>query len=179
MIDIGISKLAIIGATALIVIGPERLPRVARTAGTLYGRAQRYWQGVKSEVARQIESEELRGLHDLHEQVRDSARGIKVEVERIGDEVGTVVAEVKAAAFMHTGEAVSALPPDTAPAPAAPDDDAGCKARVFRTKKLAKAPGIPSWYRKRHERRRHAVSAAARARRFRPRRGAGLDMSFF
>ena len=50
MLDIGFTKLMIIGGLALVVIGPERLPRVARTAGTLLGRAQRYVADVKAEV---------------------------------------------------------------------------------------------------------------------------------
>ena len=53
MIDIGLSKMALIGAVALIVIGPEKLPRVARTVGTLLGKAQRYVADVKSEVNRE------------------------------------------------------------------------------------------------------------------------------
>ncbi|HEX5698440.1 MAG TPA: twin-arginine translocase TatA/TatE family subunit, partial [Rhodoferax sp.] len=48
MIDLGISKLVMIGAVALIVIGPEKLPRVARTVGTLLGKAQRYVSDVKA-----------------------------------------------------------------------------------------------------------------------------------
>jgi sec-independent protein translocase protein TatB len=46
VIDLGISKMALIGAVALIVIGPEKLPRVARTVGTLLGKAQRYVNDV-------------------------------------------------------------------------------------------------------------------------------------
>src|SRR5208282_4651387 len=64
MFDIGLSKLAIIGTVALIVIGPERLPRVARTVGTLMGRAQRYLADVKAEVSREIELDELRRMRD-------------------------------------------------------------------------------------------------------------------
>lgn len=60
MIDIGLSKLALIGAVALIVIGPEKLPRVARTVGTLLGKAQRYVADVKSEVNRSMELDELK-----------------------------------------------------------------------------------------------------------------------
>ena len=62
MIDLGISKLALIGAVALIVIGPERLPKVARTVGALVGRAQRYINDVKAEVSREVELEELRKM---------------------------------------------------------------------------------------------------------------------
>ena len=59
MIDLGISKLVMIGAVALIVIGPEKLPRVARTVGTLLGKAQRYVSDVKAEVSRSMELDEL------------------------------------------------------------------------------------------------------------------------
>jgi sec-independent protein translocase protein TatB len=52
VLDLGLSKMALIGAVALIVIGPEKLPRVARTVGTLLGKAQRYVADVKAEVNR-------------------------------------------------------------------------------------------------------------------------------
>ncbi|NTX22943.1 Sec-independent protein translocase protein TatB, partial [Burkholderia cepacia] len=55
MLDLGLSKMALIGVVALVVLGPERLPRVARTAGALFGRAQRYINDVKAEVSREIE----------------------------------------------------------------------------------------------------------------------------
>src|SRR5271154_3834792 len=64
MFGIDIEKLAIIGAVALIFIGPERLPRVARTVGTLMGRAQRYLADVKAEASREIELDELRRMRD-------------------------------------------------------------------------------------------------------------------
>ena len=78
MIDLGLSKLAIIGVVALIVIGPEKLPKVARMAGTLYGRAQRYLHDVKSEVSREIQLDELR---NLQKEVADSAAEFKSDVE--------------------------------------------------------------------------------------------------
>ena len=78
MIDLGLSKLAIIGVVALIVIGPEKLPKVARMAGTLYGRAQRYLHEVKSEVSREIELDELR---NLQKEVSEAAHSIKADVE--------------------------------------------------------------------------------------------------
>jgi sec-independent protein translocase protein TatB len=60
MFDIGFSELAVIGVVALIVIGPERLPKVARTVGHLLGRAQRYAATVKSDISRELELEELK-----------------------------------------------------------------------------------------------------------------------
>lgn len=62
MFDIGLSKMALIGVVALVVLGPERLPRVARTAGALLGRAQRYLNEVKAEVTREIELDSLRTM---------------------------------------------------------------------------------------------------------------------
>ena len=64
MIDLGVSKLALIAVVALVVIGPERLPKVARMAGNLFGRAQRYMADVKSEVNRQMEVEEFKKFRE-------------------------------------------------------------------------------------------------------------------
>ena len=74
MIDFGFDKLALIGAVALIVIGPEKLPRVARTVGTLLGKAQRYVADVKAEVNRSIELEELKKMKTEFE---DAARDVE------------------------------------------------------------------------------------------------------
>jgi sec-independent protein translocase protein TatB len=60
MFDIGFTELLVIGVVALIVIGPERLPKVARTAGHLYGRMQRYVSSVKSDISHEIQLDELR-----------------------------------------------------------------------------------------------------------------------
>ena len=64
MLDFEVSKLAVIGAVALVVIGPERLPRVARTLGTLLGKAQRYVSDVKAEVNRTMEMEDLKKMKE-------------------------------------------------------------------------------------------------------------------
>lgn len=77
MFDIGISKLALIGVVALIVIGPEKLPRVARTVGTLLGKAQRYVNDVKAEVNRSMELDELRKVKST---IEDSAREVEQSV---------------------------------------------------------------------------------------------------
>lgn len=62
MFDIGFSELVVIMVVALVVIGPERLPKVARTMGHLWGRAQRYVNSVKSDIERDMQLEELRQL---------------------------------------------------------------------------------------------------------------------
>ncbi len=88
MFDIGISEIAVIAVVALVVIGPERLPKVARTVGTLLGRAQRYVNDVKAEVNREMELEELRKLQT---QMQDAARGIHEQVTTASAEVQTAM----------------------------------------------------------------------------------------
>jgi len=169
MIDLGLTKLAVIGAVALVVIGPEKLPKVARMAGTLYGRAQRYLHDVKSEVSREIEMEELR---NLHKDIQDSAHSFKSEVETFRSDVEQTVSS-------HMGEVESAWRGDMAatPAPTATPDDIERKARDFRRKKLAKTSSMPAWYKNRQGTRQHVLSGAARVRKFRP--GATSNTKFF
>ena len=78
MIDIGVTKIALIGAVALIVIGPEKLPRVARTVGTLLGKAQRYVADVKQEVNRSMELDELK---KMKETVEGAARDVENSIQ--------------------------------------------------------------------------------------------------
>ena len=78
MIDIGVTKIALIGAVALIVIGPEKLPRVARTVGTLLGKAQRYVSDVKAEVSRSMELDELK---KMKESVEGAARDVESSIQ--------------------------------------------------------------------------------------------------
>jgi sec-independent protein translocase protein TatB len=78
MLDIGFSELVVIGVVALIVIGPERLPRVARTAGHLLGRFQRYVAEVKADISREMELAELKKLQSS---VEDAARSIEHSVK--------------------------------------------------------------------------------------------------
>lgn len=167
MIDLGLSKLAVIGVVALIVIGPERLPKVARMAGTLYGRAQRYLHDVKSEVSREIEMEELR---NLHKEVQETAHSFKTEVESFGSEVQNTVSS-------HLGEVESAWRGDVPHSPTVTADDIERKAREFRRKKLVKTSSMPAWYKNRQGTRQHVLSGAARVRKFRP--GAKSNTTFF
>jgi sec-independent protein translocase protein TatB len=75
MFDIGFSELMVIAVIALVVIGPERLPRVARTLGHLAGRLQRYVSDVKSDINREIELDELRKMRDSMQQAASSLEG--------------------------------------------------------------------------------------------------------
>ena len=74
MFDIGFSELMLIGLVALVVIGPERLPKVARTVGHILGRIQRYVSDVKSDIQREMDLDELKKLQT---QVKDSARELE------------------------------------------------------------------------------------------------------
>ena len=79
MFDIGFSELMVIGVVALLVIGPEKLPKVARTLGHLLGRAQRYVNDVKSDINREIQLDELKKLQS---QVSESARSLEDKVRK-------------------------------------------------------------------------------------------------
>jgi len=92
MIDIGFSELVVIGVVALIVIGPERLPKTARTIGHLFGRLQRYVNEVKADINREIELEELR---KLQKEVQSAAQDLKSSVESAARNVETGVREVE------------------------------------------------------------------------------------
>ena len=82
MIDLGVSKLALIAVVALIVVGPERLPKVARMAGNLFGRAQRYMAEVRTEVNRQIELDEFKKLRDASaEAMREMESSLNATVQ--------------------------------------------------------------------------------------------------
>lgn len=160
MIDLGLSKLVIIGVVALIVIGPEKLPKVARMAGTLYGRAQRYLHQVKSEVSREIEMDELR---NLHKEVTETAHSIKSDVESTFND-----------SFDDAEAAWRDHPAVRSPASMS---DLERKARDFRRKKLSRNAAVPGWYKQRHGGRTHIISGAARVKKFRPR--VSTPSSFF
>jgi sec-independent protein translocase protein TatB len=119
MFDIAFSELIIVALVALIVIGPEKLPRVARTAGALLGRLQRYVSDVKSDIQREMQIEDLKRLQ---QQVEESARSLEVSVDKELREVETSLN--KAAGALDPG--TPALPsaaeaaPGPEPAPAAP-----------------------------------------------------------
>jgi len=77
MFDIGFSELFIIMLVGLLVIGPERLPKVARTLGALFGRLQRYVNDVKADISREVELDELRKMKTEFE---DAARSVEKSV---------------------------------------------------------------------------------------------------
>ena len=89
MFDIGFSELMVIAIVALIVIGPERLPKVARTLGHLLGRMQRYVNDVKSDISREMELDELKKLQTT---MQDAARSFE---QSVTSEVNSAEAELQ------------------------------------------------------------------------------------
>ena len=128
MFDIGFSELLVIAVVALIVIGPERLPKVARTAGHMLGRLQRYVNDVKADINREMELDELRKVQSTFQ---EAARSIENEVRSVEQSVTKVGSEIRAEAAAldaplaepptaPTLAAAPDAPPPTEPAPAAP-----------------------------------------------------------
>lgn len=144
MIDLGISKIALIGAVALIVIGPEKLPKVARTVGALLGKAQRYVSDVKAEVNRAMELDELK---KMRETVESAARDVENTIQ------------TQASDFEKSWEEVTSLPLETLP------PEYKHPGKNWRLKQGA----TPQWYKARNGVRTKALSGAARVARHRPR----------
>lgn len=149
MFDIGVTKLAIIGAIALVVIGPERLPGVARMAGNLLGRARSYMAEVKAEVNRSMELDELRKMKDTME---SAARDVTQTIQ-----AGASDFEKNWAEATSTASAVAMDAPPEMPLYRHPN-------KHWRLKQAA----VPSWYKARAGVRTKALSGAARVARFRP-----------
>jgi sec-independent protein translocase protein TatB len=86
MFDFGFTELILIGVVALIVIGPERLPKVARTAGHLYGRMQRYVSSVKSDISHEIQLDEMRRVgQDFKASVESAVSGVEQQATAVDD----------------------------------------------------------------------------------------------
>ena len=166
MLELGLSKMALIGAVALVVVGPEKLPRVARTVGTLLGRAQRYVSDVKAEVNRAMDLDELKKM--------------KESVEQAGREVEKTISDTAADFEKDWGDATAALRDvgsdiedslsggssssgsDSGFTPAPPQYRRPDK--NWRLKRGA----TPQWYKRRQGVRRQVQSGAARVARYRP-----------
>jgi sec-independent protein translocase protein TatB len=113
MFDVGFSEIVVIAVVALVVIGPERLPKAARTMGLLFGRLQRYVGDVKADISREMELDELR---KLQKQVQGAAQEFKTSVESAAQNVHEGVRSVEDQLNANVAEAA---PPE---APASPPD---------------------------------------------------------
>jgi len=155
MLDIGVTKLAIIGGIALVVIGPERLPALAKTLGTLLGRARRYVADVKAEVNRTMELDELKKMRDS---VESAARDVEQSIQTSASDFESSWNEA------NTQELVPYEP--AAPSYRHPGKN-------WRLKRGA----TPQWFKSRAGVRTRALSGAARVARFRPRLPGGPGAS--
>ena len=156
MIDFGFDKIALIGAVALIVIGPEKLPRVARTMGALIGKAQRYVADVKAEVNRSIELEELQ---KVKKQFETAASDIQSSVQREVNEANQALESSWNSAADTLQAGATPMSPLVPPPPVYKRPN-----KKWRLKRGA----TPTWFKQRQGIRRQAQSGAARVARFRP-----------
>lgn len=162
MLDIGFSKLLIIGGIALVVIGPERLPRVARMAGTLLGRAQRYVSDVKAEVNRSMELDELNKVkREFESAARDVGRSISDPLNSATSDINSALSGMGTPADTGGDDTASWDSGHWDPMPVYVRPD-----KKWRVKRGA----IPQWYKQRQGVRTRVQSGAARVARFRPRR---------
>ena len=152
MFDLDVSKLAVIGAVALVVIGPEKMPRVARTVGTLLGKAQRYISDVKAEVNRSMDMEDLKkmketmdsAMTDVQSSVLNATTQLNQGIENLGNE-----------AAGSNDYTLSWTPPQP---------EYKHPGKNWRLKRSA----MPQWYKARQGVRTKALSGAARVARYRP-----------
>ena len=174
MIDLGLTKLALIGAVALVVIGPERLPAVARMAGTLFGRAQRYISDVKTQVNREMQMEELRKMQDsvvgaasnLNKSVTEEMRSVSDDIAEAEQDFSQAIAEANQA-YVGFNEGLRV--------PTA--EEIAFKQRDFRKKRLTQNSSLPNWFKRQTGRRTRVMSGAARVARYRP--GSSKSARFF
>ncbi len=155
MFDVSFSELILIGIVTLIVVGPERLPKVARTLGLLFGRVQRYVSEVKTDINRELKLEELRKLEaDMRASARNMEHTMTDEINRTSQEfkqaaesvqaavepVPAMVAEPTPAALAEpvpAPEAISPPAPVAAAAPVSPQLELGLDAAPVKPEKTA------------------------------------------
>jgi len=119
MFDIGFSEIVVIGVVALVVIGPERLPKTARMLGVLFGRLQRYVNEVKSDISREMELDELRKLKsEVQGAARDFQQSVTGATSSVESGLRSVERELNDAGAAAPAAAAPLAEPPSAPAPA-------------------------------------------------------------
>ncbi len=123
MFDIGFSELLVIAVVALVVLGPERLPKAARFAGLWVRRARNQWDSVKQELERELQAEEIKrqmqdvrqGMQDTENQLRASGEAIRREAAQAQQQGDALTQETRAPAPAdlppHVSQAQQAAPP--------------------------------------------------------------------
>jgi len=126
MFDIGFSEIVVIGVVALVVIGPERLPKTARMLGVLFGRLQRYVNEVKSDISREMELDELRKLKsEVQGAARDFQQSVTSATSSVESGLRSVERELNDAGAAAPAAAAPLAEPPSAPAPAPPAPPSG------------------------------------------------------
>jgi sec-independent protein translocase protein TatB len=173
MLDLGLTKMAVIGVVALVVLGPERLPGVARTAGALFGRAQRYINDVKSEVVREMELDELKKMRTEFETAASNVEtSINENLKRHETELndawnqGTSVAPSIAGGADETAALADGAASAASDKPWTGTSSASgtSKRKNWRVRQGA----IPNWYKRTTSHRTRVQSGAARVARHTP-----------
>jgi sec-independent protein translocase protein TatB len=165
MLDLGLDKLALIGVVALIVLGPEKLPRVARTVGNLMGRAQRYVADVKSEVNRQMDLEELKKMKtEMESAAQDVQQTIHKNASVVSDSFESSWKEATAGLTHDSTSDASSSSNHSTQSDVYYGSTSKPKRNTFRLKQTA----VPHWYKQRSGIKSRAQSGAARVARYRP-----------
>ncbi|MFA6971104.1 MAG: Sec-independent protein translocase protein TatB [Gallionella sp.] len=112
MFDFSLAELMVVMVVALVVIGPERLPKVARTLGHLYGRAQRYVNGVKADISRDMAMDEYR---QLQQKVQAEAAALQQSAQQAGVAVDEQVQQLNRAVANPLPQRSAPLPPPAEP----------------------------------------------------------------
>jgi sec-independent protein translocase protein TatB len=156
MFDLEVSKLALIGAVALVVIGPEKMPRVARTIGTLLGKAQRYVSDVKAEVNRSMDLEELKKMKEtMDTAMTDVQSSVLNATTKLNQGVAGLGLEEASSDSNSSSDNNTWSPPES---------HYQHPQKNWRLKRSA----MPQWYKARQGVRTRALSGAARVARYRP-----------
>jgi sec-independent protein translocase protein TatB len=169
MLDLGLTKMALIGVVALVVLGPERLPGVARTAGALFGRAQRYINDVKAEVAREMELDELKKMRtefetaasNVENKIHDNLRQHENELNDAWNQGTSVSSSVAGGATPELTQASDTWN-------ASSSMSAAGSSRNKRKNWRVRQSTIPNWYKRTTLRKTRVQSGAARVARHTP-----------
>jgi len=153
MIDLGLTKLAIVGMVAMVVIGPERLPVVARVAGRLFGRAQNYLSKLKAEINQQMQTDMLKEQKNSLSASTDILRSVADDLADAEKDFSAAIMDAN-----HSFERISEFGPIIS------DEDIRLKQKTFNRKKRHYVSGPPVWYQRARGRRVTLRSSAARSR---------------
>jgi sec-independent protein translocase protein TatB len=172
MIDFGFDKIALIGAVALIVIGPQKLPRVARTVGHFVGKAQRYVADVKAEVNRSIELEELQKMKkEFETSVKDVQSTVNSEFSSAKGDLESSWRDAQASYDGTSTASSSTSADDPLSTPLLePGQTSSYSPTTPRKNWRLKKSAMPAWYKQRQGVRTKALSGAARVAKYRPKR---------